>query len=363
MVFKSVRNSLSASLLPGPSECPPSTSSKIIPHISRAVRDLAFHHRLFIFSRFVVVDQGGQVKPGCGLPPLETGARGTLAAVRAGLWGGRQWSRRGLSPIWRGLGRRPWTYETRTRDLHGVCTWSPHGSGPLLWRRPLRSSHAATVGQLMLRESARVSSTHQRKESRVVSSPEGAGLGLLVRSRVRRTVMSHGRRAGYGVIRAAVGPRRTVARAWPQRLDRDSPARRRPGLPGPDYDPGAAGGAPERHDQQAACGRRNARQPAPAAAALPAIEASVAYTLPDAADGSFSVVAVSIRPKPGSAVLTWLFVTPGTPPRASATACAKPPAKASTSPRRTWQTGPRTRTATSRSWRPTSLSPPRRCLG
>ena len=53
---------------------------------------------------------------------------------------------------------------------------------------------------------------------------------------------------------------------------------------------------------------RNARQPAPAAAALPAIEASVAYTLPDAADGSFSVVAVSIQPKPGSAVLTWLFV-------------------------------------------------------
>lgn len=52
---------------------------------------------------------------------------------------------------------------TRTRDLHGVCTWSPHGSGPLLWRRPLRSSDAAAVGQLMLRESACVSSTHQRK--------------------------------------------------------------------------------------------------------------------------------------------------------------------------------------------------------
>jgi hypothetical protein len=53
----------------------------------------------------------------------------------------------------------------------------------------------------------------------------------------------------------------------------------------------------------------NARQSAPAAAALPAIEASVAYTLPDTADGSYSVVAVGIRPKPGSAVLTWLFLS------------------------------------------------------
>lgn len=53
---------------------------------------------------------------------------------------------------------------------------------------------------------------------------------------------------------------------------------------------------------------RNARQPAPAAAALPAIEASVAYTLPDTGDGSFTMVAFGIRPKPGSAVLTWLFV-------------------------------------------------------
>jgi hypothetical protein len=53
---------------------------------------------------------------------------------------------------------------------------------------------------------------------------------------------------------------------------------------------------------------RNARQPAPVTAALPTIEASVAYTLPDTADGSYSVVAVGVRPKPGSAVLTWLFV-------------------------------------------------------
>ena len=53
---------------------------------------------------------------------------------------------------------------------------------------------------------------------------------------------------------------------------------------------------------------RNPRQPASAAATLPAIEASAAYTLPDTADGSYSFVAVGVRPKPGSALLTWLFV-------------------------------------------------------
>ncbi len=53
---------------------------------------------------------------------------------------------------------------------------------------------------------------------------------------------------------------------------------------------------------------RNARQSAPATAAQPTIEATVAYTLPGTANGSYSVVAVGIRPKPDSAVLTWLFV-------------------------------------------------------
>jgi hypothetical protein len=53
---------------------------------------------------------------------------------------------------------------------------------------------------------------------------------------------------------------------------------------------------------------RNASRPAAATAARPAIEDTVAYTLPDTADGSYSVVAVGIRPRPGSAVLTWLFV-------------------------------------------------------
>ena len=52
---------------------------------------------------------------------------------------------------------------------------------------------------------------------------------------------------------------------------------------------------------------QNARRPAPAAVALPAIEASAAYALPATADGSFSVVAVGIRPKAGSEVRSWLF--------------------------------------------------------
>jgi hypothetical protein len=53
---------------------------------------------------------------------------------------------------------------------------------------------------------------------------------------------------------------------------------------------------------------KNARQSVPVAAALPTTEANIAYALPDTPDGSFSVVAAGIRPKPGSAVLTWLFV-------------------------------------------------------
>jgi len=52
---------------------------------------------------------------------------------------------------------------------------------------------------------------------------------------------------------------------------------------------------------------QNARQSAPATVALPAIEASAVYALPGTADGSFSVVAVGIRPKPGSEVQSRLF--------------------------------------------------------
>jgi hypothetical protein len=54
---------------------------------------------------------------------------------------------------------------------------------------------------------------------------------------------------------------------------------------------------------------RDARHPAPATAAGPPVESgSALFTLPDAALGSFSLVAVVVRPRPGSAALTWLFV-------------------------------------------------------
>jgi hypothetical protein len=54
---------------------------------------------------------------------------------------------------------------------------------------------------------------------------------------------------------------------------------------------------------------RDASHPAPATAAGPPVESgSALFTLPDAALGSFSVVAVAVRPRPGSAALTWLFV-------------------------------------------------------
>ena len=53
---------------------------------------------------------------------------------------------------------------------------------------------------------------------------------------------------------------------------------------------------------------RNARHPAPATAAPPAVSGSAVFSLPDAAGGSFSVVVVAVRPQPGSAALTWLFV-------------------------------------------------------
>ena len=53
---------------------------------------------------------------------------------------------------------------------------------------------------------------------------------------------------------------------------------------------------------------RNASHPAPATAARPAVSGSAMFRLPGAAGGSFSVVAVAVRPEPGSAALTWLFV-------------------------------------------------------
>lgn len=61
------------------------------------------------------------------------------------------------------------------------------------------------------------------------------------------------------------------------------------------------------NDQRAAL--LNARRTAPAlATAGPTVSGSAMFMLPDLAGGSFSVIAVAVRPKPGSALLTWLFV-------------------------------------------------------
>jgi hypothetical protein len=55
---------------------------------------------------------------------------------------------------------------------------------------------------------------------------------------------------------------------------------------------------------------RQARQPAATAAqpGLPVESGSALSTFPDGAAGSFSMVTAAVRPKPGSAALTWLFV-------------------------------------------------------
>jgi hypothetical protein len=56
---------------------------------------------------------------------------------------------------------------------------------------------------------------------------------------------------------------------------------------------------------------RNSRHQPPAAVAGPALpvdSGSALFTLPDAALGSFSMVAVAVRARPGSAPVTWLFV-------------------------------------------------------
>ena len=53
---------------------------------------------------------------------------------------------------------------------------------------------------------------------------------------------------------------------------------------------------------------RNASPPAPATAALPTVSGSAMFALPGTGGGSFSVVVLGVRPEPGSAALTWLFV-------------------------------------------------------
>jgi hypothetical protein len=61
-------------------------------------------------------------------------------------------------------------------------------------------------------------------------------------------------------------------------------------------------------DLQAAL--RKAGQPAPAAVepALPVDSGSALSTFPDGAGGSFSMVTAAVRPRPGAAALTWLFI-------------------------------------------------------
>lgn len=51
---------------------------------------------------------------------------------------------------------------------------------------------------------------------------------------------------------------------------------------------------------------RDSRRPAPAATAE--LSSSAMFALPGAAHGSFSMVAVTVRAKPGAAPLAWLFV-------------------------------------------------------
>jgi hypothetical protein len=53
---------------------------------------------------------------------------------------------------------------------------------------------------------------------------------------------------------------------------------------------------------------RSAAPSAPAVVARPAISGTAIYALPGAAKNSFSVVALAVRPAPGAAPQTWLFV-------------------------------------------------------
>jgi hypothetical protein len=64
------------------------------------------------------------------------------------------------------------------------------------------------------------------------------------------------------------------------------------------------------HEPAAAASRaaRTAAPEGPAVVARPAISATAVYALPGAATNSFSVVVLAVRPSPGSAPQTWLFV-------------------------------------------------------
>jgi len=67
-------------------------------------------------------------------------------------------------------------------------------------------------------------------------------------------------------------------------------------------------GTPHEPAATASRAARAAAPSGPAFVARPAISATAVYALPGAATNSFSVVVLAVRPSPGSAPQTWLFV-------------------------------------------------------
>jgi hypothetical protein len=70
------------------------------------------------------------------------------------------------------------------------------------------------------------------------------------------------------------------------------------------------------HELRAAARAARQHRPAAGSAALPAASGSAVSSFPDSTAGTFSMLAAAIRPRPGTAPLTWLFVygrhaTPG----------------------------------------------------
>jgi hypothetical protein len=141
-------------------KCPPSTSSKIIPHISRAIRDLAFTVALHL--RPVRRRRSGRPKSnlGTGCRRWRRGARGTLE-LSAQDW---RWSSRGgAKPHAAGPGAEP-------RDVWNPAQGTFTAHAPGLHTGLVRCCGVGRSGHLTLRRSAsrccgtaRVSSAHQRK--------------------------------------------------------------------------------------------------------------------------------------------------------------------------------------------------------
>ena len=103
---------------------------------------------------------------------------------------------------------------------------------------------------------------------------------------------------------------------------------------------------------------RNGPYPAPSTAALPAVSGSAMFLLPDAGAGPFSVVVVAVRPEPGSAALTWLFVYGGHAKPGQRYGLLSDTCGGQYVAAYDLAEGTATETVTSRSWRPTSTSTP-----